>query len=159
MTKRGMRGFAFGILVSCAVIAYFFYQIYQPSVDIKKEPLTEATVTKYLSEHQMVAVSEDNYNQLKAGARETSADKKSGDQSKDKAKKDNKQVYTTVINIKAGMTTKDVADQLLDNHIIKDKDPFYEYLDKHNLEKYMQLGKFKLSSDMSIAEIVKILTK
>lgn len=162
MTKRGMRGFAFGVLLSCAVIAYFFYQIYQPSVQIKKQTLSETSVDGYLNDHQLVAVNQDQFNKWQASQqKEKDATKTKKDQAAEKQKasdKAKKDVYTTVLNISSGMTTKDVADQLLDNHIIKDKDPFYKYLNQHHLEEYMQIGKFKLSSDMSIPEILKIIT-
>jgi cell division protein YceG involved in septum cleavage len=57
------------------------------------------------------------------------------------------------------MTTKNIADKLLASHIIKDKDPFYNYMNSNKLEKYVQLGKYTVTSKMSIPEIAKTITK
>lgn len=166
MTKNGMQGFAAGVLFSCAVIAFFYYFVFDYSgqnKSSKEKPLTAASVTQYLSSHHQVAVNESDYQKWQdeqqaksAGKKQESADK---NQKSDAAKNDKKAAKQIVLHISSGMTTKDIADQLIDNHIIKDKNAFYKYFSSHNLEQYVQLGKFKLNSDMSVPEIAKIITK
>lgn len=159
MTKSGLRGFAFGMLIACAVIAYYYFQV-SPSQQGKKAeaaPLTEANVTAYLDKHHKVAITQTKFDEWH---KQASAADDSG--SKDAAKKDQpkqEKVYSAVLNIQSGMTTKNIADKLLASHIIKDKDPFYNYMNSNKLEKYVQLGKYTVTSKMSIPEIAKTITK
>ena len=159
MTKSGLRGFAFGLLIACAVIAYYYYQVSPPHEEkAKAAQLNEANVTSYLDKHQMVAISQAKFDEWHKQA-QTSADAGAKDSSKkDSSKTDQTEIYSTVLNIQSGMTTKNIADKLLASHIIKDKDPFYNFMNKNKLEKYVQLGKYKVTSKMSIAEIAKMIT-
>lgn len=161
MTKNGMQGFAAGVLFSCAVIAFFYYFVFDYSgqnKSSKEKPLTAASVTQYLSSHHRVAVSEDDYQKWQNDLQAKSANANQKNTSQKNNKKE-KAVNQIVLHIASGMSTKDIADQLIDNHIIKDKNAFYKYFSSHNLEQYVQLGKFKLNSDMSIPEIAKVITK
>lgn len=165
MTRSGLRGFSFGVLIACAVIAFYYFQYQPKSTTVKAAPLTEAAITKYLDQHKLVAVSKTQFNQWQAQknaksqtAGKTSTPAKSDNKSSAPAKKTN-DVHNTTINIKSGMLPSDIADQLLSNHIIKNKDSFDTYMHKNGLEKYIQLGKFKVNSSMSIPDIAKVITR
>ncbi len=161
MTRSGLRGFAFGILIACAVIAYYYFQVapQQKEKTAKAAPLTEENVTAYLDNHKMVAISQSKFDEWHKDAQKAADANSKNTSSKDKSKTDQAKVYSTVLNIQSGMTTKNIADKLLADHIIKDKTPFYHYMDTNKLEKYVQLGKYKITSKMSIPEIAKTITK
>lgn len=162
MTKSGLRGFSFGVLIACAVVAIYFYQFMPTHAIVKKTPLTEATVTNYLDQHHFVAVSKTQFDQWQAEkqakTQSTSKDSKKNTSSDSSKAKSDKKVYSTTLNIKSGMLPSDVGNTLQSDHIIKDAGTFDTYMHKHGLEQYIQLGKFKVDSSMSIPQIAKVLT-
>ncbi|WKB36932.1 hypothetical protein QS257_08985 [Terrilactibacillus sp. S3-3] len=142
MTKNGMQGFAAGVLFSCAVIAFFFYFVFDYSgqnKSSKEKPLTAASVTQYLSSHRRVAVSEDDYQKWQNDLQAKSANANQKNTSQKNNKKE-KAVNQIVLHIASGMSTKDIADQLIDNHIIKDKNAFYKYFSSHILNNTFSLA-------------------
>lgn len=79
------------------------------------------------------------------------------DKEKDKEDKEKNKTYT--LKIKSGMPSSDISDLLEENDIIDDASEFNKYLEKHNYSEKVQLGKFKVSSDMSLYEIAEAITK
>ncbi|WP_010632190.1 hypothetical protein [Sporolactobacillus vineae] len=175
MTKNGIRGFAAGILIATAVFAFFYYLIFnqgsQPAVKnvVRQAPLTEASVTNYLAAHHRKSIDIDAYNKWQADTQKATADatkSKAGtsDSSKKSAssKADGKsKVVTYKIHIKSGMALGDIARDLVSAKILKSsqESTFNRYLQKHNLEKYVQLGTFTVKSNMSIPELAKAVTR
>ncbi|MFC4618001.1 endolytic transglycosylase MltG [Camelliibacillus cellulosilyticus] len=168
MTKHGMRGFAAGIIVTTAVVGLFYFQ-FMPSGEAKtaSSKVTESSVAKYLEKHNQIAVDKTTYDRLQAADTQINQQNnnqpadKSSDKASDQNKKsdDKKQVQKVKVAVKEGMTTSDVADDLQKKHIIKDKQALIDYVIKNKLEPYLQLGTYTISSDMSIADIAKAITK
>jgi hypothetical protein len=158
-----MRGFAAGLWLAGLVMAYFYYtsQHDAAQTDAKPEGLTEAQVQQFLNEHNQIAVDKSTYESLQATARkqETKADK-SGEKGKKTGethkKKETIRSYT--LHIKSGMTIEEIGTTLEKANIIRDEAKLRKYLHNHDMEKYVQLGTFKLKSDMSIPEIAKKIT-
>ena len=92
----------------------------------------------------------------KANENKANTDKKD---KTDKPEKEEQQVKTFTLHIASGMATSEISEMLEDNGIIKDANAFDKYLEKQNYAKYIQLGKHKVSSDMSQEEMAKALTK
>lgn len=167
MTKRGMRGFAAGLWVAAAVIAYFFYTG-QDTVKTEAEPaLTKEQVSQYLETHHQIAVDQEEYQSLQAAAKKQAnkedngkadSDKSSNKNNSDKEQKKKQKTHRYKLHIKEGMTSQEIGSLLKDANIIKDTNKLSNYLEDHDLAKKVQLGTFKLSSDMSIAEIAKEIT-
>ncbi|MED3737975.1 endolytic transglycosylase MltG [Virgibacillus pantothenticus] len=76
---------------------------------------------------------------------------------KEKNKEDEKKTFT--VNIKEGMPSSEISDQLEANDIIDDAAKFNAYLEDNDYSQKVQLGKFKVSSDMSLKEIAEAITK
>lgn len=170
MTKNGIRGFAAGIILATAVIAFFYYLIFnqggQPATKsvVRQAPLTEAAVTNYLADHHRKSIDINAYNQWladtqKAAAKTTksSAKKTSGSSTKSSVKS---KVITYKVHIKSGMALGDIAQDLVSGKILKSNqvNSFNTYFQKHNLEKYVQLGTFTVKSNMSIPDLAKAIT-
>lgn len=83
-------------------------------------------------------------------------DKKDSKKKKDKKKKDD--VKKAKITIKSGDVLADIAEQLADKKIIKNKQKFIDYLEDSDYSSKIQLGTFEVNSDMSMKEIAKTLT-
>ncbi|MFC7393338.1 hypothetical protein [Scopulibacillus cellulosilyticus] len=153
MTKRGMRGFAAGILITCAVIAFFYYQIIQPAKNDQTSSdkvLSSKNINKYLLDHHLVAVNQKQFNEWQNAKqhKESNPDKNNG-----------KVIYRTILYITEGMTTVDIANTLADYKIIKNKEDLLDYLRSHHLEEKIQPGHYNLGSNMSIGDIVNKITK
>jgi hypothetical protein len=172
VTKNEIRGFAAGILLTCAVFAFFYYLIFNQGEQkpvknvVKQTPLTEATVTQYLASHHRKAIDLDAYNQwLSDTQKATDKASKSKDQtntnSKDKSPAKTSKTTTYTLHIKSGMTPGDISSELVSAKILKSNQKlnFDQYLHKNRLEKYVQLGSYKVSSDMSIQKLAQVITK
>ncbi|RYL91602.1 hypothetical protein EWI07_10900 [Sporolactobacillus sp. THM7-4] len=170
MTKNGMRGFSAGILTACAVFAFFYYLIFNPDGQskppVRQAPLTESAVNRYLDSHNRVALDTTDYQKYQKwqedSAAKTPAAKSKTDNKKAAANSHKTQkAITYEINIQSGMTPGDISSQLVQAKILKSgqKSEFDSYLHNNHLEKYVQLGKFKVSSDMSFQKIAQVITK
>ncbi|GGH79769.1 hypothetical protein JOD43_001702 [Pullulanibacillus pueri] len=183
MTKNGMRAFAAGMIITCAVIAFFYYFMLSDTGQAKKatsKTLSDSAVEDYLAKKGQIAVDQKTFNAWQKAETEKdskqdskASDEKSTDQkdqstakSDEKSKTDDKDASETKptkvkIHIKSGMTSTDIADQLESEHIIKkgQADDLVHYIVKNGLEKYIQLGTYTVSSDMSLAEIAKTIAK
>lgn len=172
MTKNGIRGFAAGILIATAVFAFFYYLIFNEGTQssaqkvVKQTPLTEATVTQYLTSHHRKAIDVDAYNQwqaanTKAIAKTDQTAKKPKSNPKPKTNSGKAKTVTYNLNIKAGMLPGDISNSLVQAKILNSnqKNAFDQYMHSKKLEKYVQLGTFKVSSDMSIQKIAQVITK
>src|SRR5690625_3527888 len=85
-------------------------------------------------------------------------DKDKQDKDKKKKKKDNDEVKKLKFTIKDGDVPSDIADVLVENKIIKDRQKFIDYIEDNDYSSKIQLGKFEVTSEMSIKEIAKTIT-
>lgn len=91
-------------------------------------------------------------------------DKKKKDKDKDKDNKEEneeepeEEPTTFTLVIEEDMVPSTVSQILEDNNIIESATKFNEYLEDNDYSKYVQIGEFKLSSDMSMKEVAKALT-
>ncbi|WP_239984881.1 hypothetical protein [Sporolactobacillus pectinivorans] len=172
LTKNGIRGFAAGILIATAVFAFFYYLIFndgQSSTQkaVKQTPLTEATVTQYLTSHHRRAIDIDAYNQWQAdnskAAAKTgqTAQKANNTNSKPNAKPGTNNVVTYQLNIKSGMMPSDISSSLVQAKILNSNQQtaFDQYMHTKHLENYVQLGTFTVKSNMSIQQLAQVITK
>lgn len=94
---------------------------------------------------------EDKKDSKKDTDKESKKEDKKEEDEKDKVKK------ITLTN-SAGVVSQDIADTLVENGIIEDRQKFLDYLDKNDYSGYIQLGKFELTSDMDYYEIAEKIT-
>ena len=102
--------------------------------------------------------SQDKKEDQKANKKDKDQDKdKQNDKDKDKDEKEKPKSYT--IEITSGMAISEVTNQLENDGLIKDARKYDQYLKKHDYEKYIQLGKHKVTDDMNEKEIAEELIK
>ena len=68
-------------------------------------------------------------------------------------------VRTTILTIETGMTPSEVSTLLENTQIIDNKNELEDYLIENKLTSKVQVGKYELNSEMSIQQIVDIITK
>ncbi|MDD9150768.1 MULTISPECIES: hypothetical protein [unclassified Sporolactobacillus] len=164
MTRNGIRGFSAGVLITCAVFAFFYYVVFNNGNQtaaksvVRQTPLTDATVTQYLTDHHRKAIDVDVYNQWMASA--GAAAKKTQAKPAASSKPQQNQPVSYNLQIKSGMTPSDISAQLVNAKILpaNQKVSFDQYLHNSKLDQFVQLGTFKVSSNMSIQKIAQVIT-
>lgn len=160
MTKRGMRGFAAGLFLAAALMAYVHYTGNNVEETMAKRPeITTSQVEKYLESKGKVAVDADTYNELQASTEKGAKKKKSAkNKSEQKEDKEKQSIYNATIDIREGMSSQEIIANLKKAKVIESEDKLFDYLDKNNLLQKVQIGTYKLDSTMSIQEIAKKIT-
>jgi len=82
--------------------------------------------------------------------------KKETGKKKDDKKKNEVKTYTLVVE--ENMVPSMISQKLEENKIIKDAAKFNKYMEDNNYSPYLQIGEFKLKSDMSMEQIAKEIT-
>lgn len=88
-------------------------------------------------------------------------DNKKKDDRKKKSKDDDdeKSPKKYTLHIKSGMASSEIGSLLAKNDIIKDSKKFNKFLKDNDYDERVQLGKFKVNSDMNFREIAEKITK
>ncbi|WP_409301691.1 hypothetical protein [Peribacillus sp. SCS-155] len=169
MNKSTIQAFAAGIIFSTAVI--FGVQTLGHSNSATDVTITEA---KELLEGKGYEVARDA-SQNKANTDDGAADpptksntsttpeKKISEhtqaQKQQSSDKDGASSSSYSLQIKAGMTTGDIAELLYKERIINDEDAFQQYMNGQNLNEKIQIGIYVVTKDMTISQIAKTITK
>lgn len=161
MNKRNIRSFSLGMFITVSLIGsfYLFFN--------KNEVITDKEAENHLKESGYVVLSKEEYNQLEVktnlSTEQNTSDEKESVKEIQTIEKENEESddspksYQLYIN--AGMTISQITEQLEEAEIIQDRNDFENYLIKNKYHTKVQLGKFKLTSDMSYKQIAVELTK
>jgi|SRR5690625_3151923 len=180
--KQSIRFFSIGLLTASIVLLGFYFLFDNSKASSKDVPLEEmieeieSTGHRVVTEKEFIAYTINNEDEVNkedsAKEKKESSDKKEEkktddttdkkDKKEDKDKKDkedDKKVKAT-ITTDDGVVTQEIADKLVEENIIKDKErqEFLDYLDDNDYSPYIQIGKFKVDSDMSMKELAEIFT-
>lgn len=120
----------------------------------KKQITTlEETIAKQKSSEEV------NSEQKTATETETKTGTESTSTTTDEKKKDEKdEVVTETLYIYDGLSLSDIAQKLKDLEIINNSVEMELFLAQKDYAKFIQIGQFKLNSDMSVEEIANIIT-
>ncbi|MDK8639674.1 hypothetical protein [Niallia taxi] len=169
MNKRSLRSFAFGLFAASSIIGA--YTVYSGSGTAEKtdKQITTEQAEKVLSAAGYTAIAKDEYDELIAAkdkaerdAQQAKADaeKKAAEQKETKTDKaDSNQPVSYKLQIKSGMNPAEIAETLAKQKIIKDKDEFEAFLIDNDYHTKVQVGTFRVYSDMSFREIAEKITK
>ncbi|HLQ95800.1 MAG TPA: hypothetical protein VK108_05400 [Pseudogracilibacillus sp.] len=172
--KQSLRFFSLGILVSAILLLgytlFFSGDLKQadPSVEEMSDSLSdqgyrvvsEDEYVKYTLDKDKASNSEENDETNKEDEDEKEKDESdNNDDNDDKKDKDKKKEKAT-IKTESGVVAPDIAEDLVEEKIIKkdEKDDFAAYMDDEGYSEKVQLGKFKVDSDMDFKELAKTFT-
>lgn len=186
--KQSLRFFSLGLLVSALLLFgfNFFFEgsdsISNASVDDLKAALHEEgyrvvseedyvtyTLKKDEAQNKSDEASKDEAEETdkkdiqestKNTDKKEDKDEKADKKKEDKEKEDKDKVVKATIKTKAGVVSPEIADDLVDKKIIKknERDKFVKYLDDNGYSEYIQLGTFKVNSDMNFKELAETVT-
>src|SRR5699024_11033702 len=126
----------------------------------------DETKTKDKDEKDQKAKS-DKQDKDKDSDKEKEKSKEKGDtdkeqtEKKEQGKKDDdekEKPKSVTITVKEGFVSQDIGEALKDKDIIKDSSDFVKYMEDNGYSAYIQIGKFKVNSDMSLKELAETLT-
>lgn len=155
-----LRGISIGIVIATCLLSVVYF------VTPKQEnALSKEKVEQYLSTQDLVAISKQEYEQLKL--KDTNATKNETSKPKSEEKeeaveeKEEEEIPTQhfTLTIVSGMNSLEIANILEDNQIISSGQEFDAYLTENEINTLIQIGTFELSSDMSFEEIADIISK
>ncbi|MEK3797768.1 endolytic transglycosylase MltG [Peribacillus sp. FSL H8-0477] len=144
MNKASIQAFAAGITFSTAIITGYLFFL-EPKETEHHVTVVEATA---LLEKKGYTIQDPTQIEKK----------KPVNQPEPKAEKPAKAINYS-LTIKPGMTSQQIADTLVNEHIIRDADTLTNYLRRDKLHDHIQVGTFILSKEMSIEQIAKTITK
>jgi len=178
MTKQGLRGFAGGLIVATLLLSYvYFYH----SDKTGAPKITAADIENYAEKNNLVFITKEEYNNLTKQQKDTKSKQENPKQEKDNKPKNSNQTQTSEnkandeknkenqpkqkkpvtvqLEIKPGMSTSEVGEELQRLKLVSNKSEFTNYIKKQKLESSVKAGSYKLSSDMTVEEIASVLTK
>ncbi|WP_409289289.1 hypothetical protein [Peribacillus sp. SCS-37] len=147
MTRKGMQSLAAVLFLAAALLSLFHFEL-KP-----EEP--EAEVTFAQAEQVIQKAGYSISKNQTAGEREPQPKKAA----KPAREKEENAVKTYTLQVKSGMTAPEIGKVLQKEGIIKDPKEFERYLAEQDLNGKIQLGGFVLTSNMSISQICRTLTK
>jgi hypothetical protein len=157
MTNHALRGFSLGILLTASVVFAYFYLF---EVDIEDENverhLNEETIAAEAKKFNQVVISSEEHQKLLSIKKQFVEIRTKTDE---KDVNENSKIYGSFLEIKSGMNSMEIAEILEREKIIESKQSFIDYLNDYGLNRSIQIGSYELSSEMSIAEIAKMITK
>lgn len=154
--KYYVRSFSIGLFVASSLIFTLFLS-YGGTTNSNKA-LSDEEMLAQLKDSGHRVVTESEYISLSVQDEQVKQQELDKKKKTSKENKENKKNSYT-IHIKSGMQPSKVSDLLKENGLIKDARNYDQYLNKHNYENYIQLGKHKLNSDMNDHDIAEALTK
>ena len=179
--KQPIRFFSIGLFTATIVIL-IVYSIFNggasnEKVDLTVDEMIEAIETdgyRVVSEEDYITytVNKDIANQNAKEDNKTSSDNAQKDSekvnkdennkkepTKSEEPEEDKEVTTYTIKVKQGMMPETIAEQLENNNIIESATSFAKYLEDNGYSPYVQIGSFKVSSEMSKKELAEKITK
>lgn len=142
MNSLTIRGFAIGILTATSILAVVYVIQENNAASLK---ISAADLRAYAQDHEYILIKEKEYkDSLKPGFEEQENIPKTNEVS---------------ISITAGMSSLDIANTLVNNHVINSTDEFEDLVAQKNASTKFQVGTYTLTSNMSLEQIVNTLTK
>ncbi|WP_102274560.1 endolytic transglycosylase MltG [Cytobacillus massiliigabonensis] len=154
MNRRNTRAFALGVLFSVCIFGIFHF-----TIEDKKAPEMNIDRAKtFLEEKGYVILTKDKYKQMdETLSNQTSKREKEQTPLPDPSQSE-KSITAYQLKIMRGMVSRDIANILAKEKVIDDASKFEFYLVENGYSKKIQLGSFKLTSQMSYKDIAKIIT-
>src|SRR5699024_7587794 len=186
--KQSIRFFSIGLLTASIVLLGFYFLFGNSKASSKDVPLEEmieeieSTGHRVVTEKEFIAYTINNEEKEvdkedSAKEKKESSDKKETKKTDDKTDKKDKKEHKdnknkkhkektedkkgkATITIDDGVVTQESDDKLVDENIIKDKEKqeCLYYLDDNDYSPYIQIGKFKVDSEMSMKELAETFT-
>lgn len=167
--KQPVRAFSIGLFASGIIllaIVLFFDESKEKTKDeshqekiasLEKDGFRVLTEEKYIS----LSVNNDKpENEKKDEAKKEKEETKNEEKPSEEKENPAKEIKTYTLKIEPGLASSSTISSVLEkNQIIDSASKFSKYLEDHDYSKYVQIGTFKLTSDMTFKEVAETITK
>ncbi|WP_088102470.1 endolytic transglycosylase MltG [Halalkalibacter urbisdiaboli] len=152
MNRYVLRGLASGILLTTVLFGYLYVSgtFIDTSLQVSEDPLTV--------DEMIVELEKEGYYVSVEAPIANPPTEETVDERPNHASPESVTVYTTVLRITSGMTSRDVAKQLVRGQIIEDEQAFLNYMQSTNRNKIIRTGEYEIRSNMSVEEIADIIS-
>jgi hypothetical protein len=159
MSRIGLRSFSAGVIMTTSILGVIYYNDDKSNLTFDTKQLENV-----LHEQGQVAINQAEYDQL-LQIRDSYNEYKENQQKENK-EETNKEVIIEekiitkyILEIKQGMNSMQISRQLENVGIINSANDLHSEITAKNLSSSVQIGTFQLTSDMTIDEIIKKITK
>ena len=178
--KHLLRSFALGLLTATSIIGIYYYFIYEQEIPentpllseaemivelegagyyiYEDDPLEDVTVPDLSDDDQEEPVDDLETDGDETESTDEEHDLEDEDETGDSDLADSDH-EVIVFTIEPGMSIGTVADMLVDEDLIDNRDDFISYLSENNYGTNIQIGEFELNQDLTLAEVVDIVAR
>lgn len=175
--KQPVRFFAIGLITASITLFFVMFLIDKPEVATDNEMDIDEMIESIsdqgyhvLSSSEYISLSAKNDSEGNMDEKEEideatenkdqdNEEQKTNNEANEEEPKEEDEVFKYTLKIKPNMLGPEISEILNDNKIIDDSDEFNRYLEKEGYAPYIQLGDFKLNSDMSHFEIAEAIAR
>ncbi|WNF37759.1 hypothetical protein RJD24_04700 [Bacillaceae bacterium IKA-2] len=157
MTKKMLQGLATGIFFTTSILSFAFYFTDYFQIGNEVATFSEQDLQAYLDENDLVTVNQTEYELLHKKVEKIDTETAESETNNQDAEEEIEEKEITII-IKVGMSSGAVGLLLEEKGLIDDNQQFAEYLLNNELETKIKAGEYQLSTEMTIKEIVEILS-
>lgn len=161
MKKQGLRSFAIGMLLTASIMGSYYF--YQESKSQEQSSLNVPDATTYLREEGFIVLSDSEYNDIQKTIEQSKQEQAKSDieanEKKQEESKEEQETYSYTLKVKSGMSISRIAELLYENKIIKDQKELEIFLIDNGYHTKIQVGSFRLTSEMTNKKIAEKLTK
>lgn len=155
MSSKKLQSFASGLFIATAALGGMYYFVDRPAeIHIEDEHTDTPTV-----QEMKVHLEQEGYVVLPKEEVDMNKEDEKNEIEEDEQATETQPVYMMVLQITKGMTSSEIAEQLIAGRIISDQKAFLDLVSKKDAAQSFQIGEYELSSDQSIEEILATLTK
>lgn len=153
MGHKGLQSFSGGLFLATAILGGTYYYSHHTAEESSPEMIELST------EEMMTRLTAAGYAVLTEAELEAVRDEAaSATEQPEDGQEEQQIIYQMVLTISSGMTSHQVAEQLAAGQIIEEVEPFLEYLQSNGLTQSIRTGQFLLSSEMTVEEIIAVIT-
>ena len=158
--KHTIRAFALGLATATALLTFTFYQT---SGQNESKTFTDQEAIKHLENKNYHVLSQSSFENLqqkeaKETTNQNSSKEKEQHQDDEKSEETKTQATSFSLMIKPGMLTSTISEELKQAGIIKDQAAFEVFLKDEEYSRSIQIGTYKLNSDMTFEAIANKIT-
>ncbi|HHU19486.1 MAG TPA: endolytic transglycosylase MltG [Bacilli bacterium] len=172
--KHFLRTYALGLLTATLIIGIYYFYLAEQDIVIEKIEMTESEMIETLESagfyifktdptktNETEPTLEDDQtisDQLDSNLDDDDLDPTDVDQV-ETGNNDQTSNQSFILTIEPGMTVTQVAEFLVANEMIADRNELASYLVDNNYGTNIQIGEFELNQDMTLAEIVELIAR
>lgn len=162
--KQPVRAFSIGLFTAGIILLAIVLYFNEPQEKTKSQSQQEMIASleknglQVLTEEEYISLSvQDELDKKKKG--ETKKENKKEEKSDAKKDEPEKKVKTYTLEIEPGLaSSSSISSKLEENGIIDSASKFNQYLEDNDYSKYVQIGTFELTSDMTFNEVAETIT-